>query len=47
MDEQAKRNRQTYSEEFKRDAVRLIVNETYSFKAACQAEGLCDATLRA
>lgn len=47
MDEQAKRKRPTYSDEFKRDAVRLVVEEGYSFKAACEAIGVCDATLRA
>ena len=47
MDEQVKRKRPTYSDEFKQDAVRLIVKEGYSFKAACQAVGVCDATLRA
>ena len=31
MDEQAKRQRRTYSDEFKRDAVRLVVEEGYSF----------------
>jgi transposase len=47
MDRQSKRKRPTYSDEFKQDAVRLIVKEGYSFKAACQAVGVCDATLRA
>ena len=47
MDKQSKRKRPTYSDEFKQDAVRLIVKEGYSFKAACQAVGVCDATLRA
>lgn len=47
MDEQAKQKRPTYSDEFKRDAVRLVVEEGYSFKAACEAIGVCDATLRA
>lgn len=47
MDEQAKRSRPRYSDEFKRDAVRLVVDEGYSFKAACEALGVCDATLRA
>lgn len=47
MDEQAKRKRPTYSDEFKRDAVRLVVEQGYSFKTACQAVGVCDATLRA
>ncbi len=46
MDEQAKRKRPTYNDEFKRDAVRLVVEEGYSFKTACQAVGVCDATLR-
>lgn len=47
MDEQSKRSRKSYSEEFKRDAVRLVVNEGYSFKSACEAVGVCDQTLRA
>ena len=47
MDDQANRKRATYSEEFKRDAVRLVVEEGYSFRAACEAVGVCDATLRA
>jgi hypothetical protein len=32
-------NRRWFSEEFKRDAVRLVVDEAYSFKAAAQAVG--------
>ena len=40
-------SRRRYSDEFKRDAVRLVVEEGYSFKAACQAVGVCDQTLRA
>ncbi len=47
MDEHAKQKRPTYSAEFKRDAVRLVVEEGYSFKAACTAVGVCNATLRA
>jgi transposase len=47
MDDQSKRSRKTYSEEFKRDAVRLVVVEGYSFKSACAAVGVCNATLRA
>jgi transposase len=47
MDEQVKQKRRTYSEEFKRDSVRLVVEEGYSFQAACAAVGVCDATLRA
>lgn len=34
-------NRRRYSDEFKRDAVRLVVEEGYSLKAACQAVGVC------
>jgi transposase len=47
MKEESQRLRRLYSEEFKRDAVRLVVEEGYSFKAACTAVGVCDATLRA
>lgn len=47
MEDQAKRSRKTYSDEFKRDAVRLVIDEGYSFKTACEAVGVCDATLRA
>ena len=39
--------RPRYSDEFKRDAVRLVVEEGYTFKAASQAVGVCDQTLRA
>ena len=41
----AKRRR--YSEEFQRDAVRLVTDEKYSFKAAAAAVGISDQTLRA
>ena len=41
----AKRRR--YGDDFKQDAVRLVVEEGYSFKAASQAVGVCDQTLRA
>jgi transposase len=47
MDEHTKRKRPTYSDEFKQDAVRLGVEEGYSIKAACQAVGVCEASLRA
>lgn len=40
----AKRRR--YSDEFKQDAVRLVVEEGYTFQAASQAVGVCDQTLR-
>ena len=39
--------RRRYSEEFKRDAVQLVVEESYGFKAASQAVGVCEPTLRA
>jgi transposase len=47
MDEQSNRKRPVYSDEFKRDAVRLVVKEGYSFKAACDAVGVCQQSLRA
>ena len=46
MDEQTKRKRPTYSDDFKRDAVRLVVKEGYSFKSACDAVGVCEQSLR-
>ena len=36
-----------YKEIFKRDAVRLVTEEKYSFAAAAQAVGVTDQTLRA
>lgn len=47
MDEQAKPKRPTYSDDFKQDAVRLVVEEGYSFQAACEAVGVCQQSLRA
>ena len=46
VDEQVKRKRPSYSDEFKQDAVRLVVEEGYSFRKACQAVGVCEAPLR-
>ena len=46
MVEAENRKRPTYSEQFKQDAVRLVVEERYSFRKASQAVGVCDATLR-
>ena len=40
------RGRRGFTEEFKRDAVRLVVEENYSFSAAAQAVGVCTRTLR-
>jgi transposase len=36
-----------YSEEFQRDAVRLVTEEKYSFQAAADAVGVSSQTLRA
>jgi transposase len=51
MDEQnlqeVRVKRPHYSDDFKRDAVRLIVEEKYSFAAAARAVGVCDQTMRA
>jgi transposase len=50
MDHQKSREAETrrprYSDEFRRDAVRLVVEESYSFAAAARAVGVCDQTLR-
>ena len=46
MCEDSRRKRPTYSDEFKRDAVRLVVEEGYSIKTASQAVGVCEASLR-
>jgi transposase len=43
-DVSAKRRR--FSEEFKQDAVRLVVSEEYTFKAASAAVGVSEQTLR-
>jgi transposase len=40
------RQRRTYTEEFKRDAVRLVANEGYSFAAAAAAVGVNEGSLR-
>ena len=39
--------RRRFSEEFKREAVRLVVEEGYTFKAAAAAVGVSDQSLRA
>ncbi len=38
--------RRRFSDDFKRDAVRLVVQESYSFKAAAQAVGVSEKSLR-
>jgi transposase len=40
------RKRRVFTEEFKQDAVRLVVNEGYSFAAAAQAVGVGEQSLR-
>lgn len=40
------RKRRQFTEEFKQDAVRLVVNEEYSFAAAAQAVGVGEQSLR-
>ncbi len=44
--QQAGRGRRSFSEEFKRDAVNLVVIEGYSFKAAADAVGVSSRSLR-
>lgn len=39
--------RRPYDEAFKRDAVRLVAEEGYSFKAAAEAVKVCEQSLRA
>ena len=39
-------NRRRFSDEFKQDAVRLVVDQQYSFKAASQAVGVSENSLR-
>ena len=46
MSSQEKRQRRTFPEEFKRDAVNLIVTEGYSFRAAAEAVNVNENSLR-
>lgn len=46
MSDEKKRVRRTFTEEFKRDAVNLVVVEGYSFKAAAEAVGVSSRSLR-
>jgi len=41
-----RRVRRRFSDEFKRDAVQLVVAESYSFKDAAQAAGVSEKSLR-
>ena len=45
--EEGSRRKRRFSEEFKRDAVRLIVDEGYTFKSAATAVGVSEQSLRA
>jgi len=38
--------RRRYSDDFRRDAVRLVVDEGYSFRAASEAVGVAEQSLR-
>jgi transposase len=44
--QQVPAKRRRYADDFKQDAVRLIVDEKYSFKTAAQAVGVTEQTLR-
>ncbi len=46
MSEKPKRVRRSFNEEFKRDAVNLIVKQGYSFKAAAEAVNVSTRSLR-
>lgn len=41
-----RKQRKNYSDEFKREAVRLVAEEGYSFSAAAQAVGVSEQSLR-
>jgi transposase len=47
LTEDVSRRKRRFSEEFKRDAVRLIVEEGYTFKSAATAVGVSEPSLRA
>jgi transposase len=46
MDSGGARTSRRYSDDFKRDAVRLITEESYTFKAAADAVGVSPRSLR-
>lgn len=46
MSKKPKRVRRTFSDEFKRDAVNLVVNQGYSFNKAADAVGVSSRSLR-
>ena len=43
---EASRKRRVFSDEFKQDAVRLVVSENYTFAAAAKAVGVGEQSLR-
>ena len=47
LSQEGSRRQSRFSEEFKRDALRLVVEEGYTFTAAATAVGVSDQTLRA
>jgi transposase len=47
MKQEASLGRRRFTDEFKRDSVRLVAEEGYTFKAAAVAVGVSDQTLRA
>jgi transposase len=47
LQQEVPRRRRRFNEEFKREALRLVVEEGYTFKAAATAVGVSDQTLRA
>lgn len=47
IEQEASPRKRRFSEEFKRDAVRLVVVEGYTLKAAATAVGVSDQSLRA
>ena len=47
IEQEASPRKRRFSEEFKREAVRLVVEEGYSFKSAATAVGVSDQSLRA
>lgn len=46
MSEKPKRKRRSFTEEFKRNAVDLVVKQGYSIRAAAQAVGVDEGSLR-
>ncbi len=47
IEHEAVPRKRRFAEEFKRDAVRLVVEEKYSFQAAAKAVGVSEQSLRA